>query len=65
MKTKATPGQIKYWLSKCKKFGFHVKGETKELDPYPYSSFQEIPVGPRYYVGKLITQGYNIQFKIR
>lgn len=65
MVKKATEGQINYWIRKLRNHGFSIEKSQKEIDPYPYSSLQNIPVGARYYVGLLIKQGFNVQHKIR
>lgn len=65
MKSKATQYQISYWIRRARKSGFHVDTALREIDPYPYKSFQDIPVGVRYYIGLLIKQGFNVQYKIR
>jgi len=65
MKKKATEGQLKYWIRRVRSAGLKVDIANREIDPYPYASFNEIPIGPRYYVGQLIKQGFNAQLKIR
>ncbi|CDS92729.1 hypothetical protein BN1088_1431067 [Sphingobacterium sp. PM2-P1-29] len=57
--------RINYLHRKVREAGFKVNCGTREIDVYPYESFQEIPVGPRYYVNALIKAGYNVQLIIR
>lgn len=65
MKVKATTGQINYWIRKLRKVGFEIDFTNREIDPYPYSEFKNVPIGARYYMGLLIKQGFNVQHKIR
>lgn len=37
---------------------------AKRLIDLPYERFEDIPVGDRYYIGQLISLGYNIQLKL-
>ncbi len=55
----------RYYLhAKMKEFGFTLDITRHEVDVFPYSCLEEIPVGPRYYVNQLIKMGYNVQIKM-
>lgn len=51
-----------YITHTLKKSGFIIN--KMEIITDQYKSFEEIPVGVRYYVGQLIKRGFMIQFKL-
>jgi hypothetical protein len=54
----------RYYFQKALKGKYRpIEGNKRSLD-VPFKSFTDIPVGERYYVGKLIELGFNVQLKL-
>lgn len=45
-----------------RKLGYQIK--DMQIITCEFNSYEEIPIGERYYVGQLIKRGFNIQFKL-
>lgn len=60
-----TQSRLNYLYRKVRQAHFIIDPGLREIDVHPYQSFQDIPVGPRYYVGQLMKAGFNVQLKIR
>jgi len=57
--------RLNYLYRKVREADFTIDPGLREIDVFPYQSFNEIPVGPRYYVGQLMKAGFYVQMKIR
>jgi hypothetical protein len=54
----------RYYLHKqLDKKMFKIDGAKRHIDT-DYTSFENIPVGDRYYIGQLIELRYSVQYKI-
>lgn len=53
----------RYYLHKVLKKKYNLDGDNRTIE-VPHSSFVEIPIGDRYYIGQLIELGYNVQLKL-
>jgi hypothetical protein len=53
----------RYYLHKCLTSEFVLDAVAREIKA-PYNAFDEIPIGPRYYIGQLLRLGYKIQYKL-
>jgi len=51
-----------YYHRRLDKNLFRIDGALRSID-CDFKSFEDIPVGPRFYVGRLIGLGYNVQYK--
>ncbi|MHB8209117.1 hypothetical protein [Mucilaginibacter sp.] len=73
--SKAKPADIKinrvnrelakrrYYLHKQLTEEFELNA-AKRIIKAPYQSFEEIPIGQRYYIGQLLALDYKIQYEI-
>ena len=57
--------RLNYLYRKVRDAGFILDPGLREIDVFPYLKFDDIPIGPRYYVGQLMKAGFNVQLKIR
>lgn len=53
----------RYYYHRRLKDKYAIDGAKRLID-LPFEKFEDIPIGDRYYIGQLISLGYNIQLKL-
>lgn len=53
----------RYYYHRRLKYFCTIDGANRTID-VPHKCFEDIPQGPRFYVGQLIGMGYNVQYKL-
>ncbi len=53
----------RYYFHRRLKGKYQIDGAKRTI-ALPYKAFEEVPIGDRYYIGQLISLGYNIQLNL-
>ncbi|WP_042479280.1 hypothetical protein [Solitalea canadensis] len=63
MKRNKDVSNKRYYFNRRLKEKYEINGAKRTIE-LPFTAFEQIPQPDRYYVGQLIKQGYNVQFKL-